>query len=267
MKKAKANALAQSKYDEILAYSVDLNDSLSEIEDWSEATRAQVITGMKSLKEWSLSYNNLNNAHRAFKLATSKFPLADVAEKVEEIMEEMADLYSSTTKNVKEQDKERELYSLVGSRAEHVKLPKFGENPGEDFTIFKRKLLLALEKNRVPVSDKVEKLRACLSGQALALVPEKTKDFNSALDVLSDAFGNSQRVLAVRIAELKKLGKCPPETVNGKPNYSTIVSFCLNLETMVQSLIDLAEDDDKEQLKYDVYRSSVRTTIQNLFPS
>ena len=88
-------------------------DSLNEIEDWSEDTRAQVITGMKSLKEWSLSYNNLNNAHRAFKLATSKFPLADVAEKVEEIMEEMADLYSSSTKNVREQDKERELYSLV----------------------------------------------------------------------------------------------------------------------------------------------------------
>ena len=40
MKKAKANALAQSKYDEILAYSVDLKDSLSEVEDWSEATRA-----------------------------------------------------------------------------------------------------------------------------------------------------------------------------------------------------------------------------------
>ena len=82
----------------------------------------------------------------------------------------------------------------------------------------KPKLLLALEKNRVPVSDKVEKLRTCLSGQALALVPEKTKDFNSALDVLSDAFGNSQRVFAVRSAELKRLGKCPPKTVNGKPN-------------------------------------------------
>ena len=69
---------------------------------------------MKSLEKWSLSYDNLNKAHRAFKVTTSKFPLADEAEKVEEIMEEMAELYSSTTKNVREQDKERELYSLVG---------------------------------------------------------------------------------------------------------------------------------------------------------
>ena len=114
------------------------------------------------------------------------------------------------------------------------------------------------------------KLRNCVLvylDRLWLLFQKKTKDFNSALDVLSDAFGNSQRVLAVRIAELKKLGKCPPETVNGKPNYSTIVSFCLNLETMVQSLIDLAEDDDEEQLKYDVYGSSVRTAIQNLFSS
>ena len=131
---------------------------------------------MKSLEKWSLSYDNLNKAHRAFKVATSKFPLADEAEKVEEIMEEMSDLYSSTTKNVKEQDKKRELYSLIGPEAEHVKLPEFGGNPGEDFSAFKRKLLLALEKNRVPVSDKVEKLRTCLSGQALALVPEKLRN-------------------------------------------------------------------------------------------
>ena len=34
---------------------------------------------------------------------------------------------------------------------------------------------------------------------------------------------------------------------------------------MVQDLIDLAEADDGEQLKFDVYSSSVRTAIQNLF--
>ena len=34
---------------------------------------------------------------------------------------------------------------------------------------------------------------------------------------------------------------------------------------MVQDLIDLAEADDREQLKFDLYSSSVRTAIQNLF--
>ena len=43
-----------------------------------------------------------------------------------------------------------------------------------------------------------------------------------------------------------------------------MVSYCLKLETLVQDLIDLAESG-KEELKYDVYGSSVRTSIQNLF--
>ena len=160
--KAKANALAQSKYNEILAYSVDLEDSLNEIEDWSKASRAEVITGIESQEKWSLSYDNLNKAHRNFKLAISKFPLADITEKVEEIIQKTSDLYSSVTKDVKEQDKQRELYSLVGSEADNVKLPKFGGNLGEDFAAFKSK------KNWVPVSDKVEKLHTYSSGQALA---------------------------------------------------------------------------------------------------
>ena len=40
--KAKANTLAQSKYDKILACRADLEDSLNEIEDWSKASRAEV---------------------------------------------------------------------------------------------------------------------------------------------------------------------------------------------------------------------------------
>ena len=90
----------------------------------------------------------------------------------------------------------------------------------EDFSTFKAKLLLALEKNMVPVSDKIEKLRSCLSGAALSLVPEKTTDFEAALETLQSAFGNPERVLSVRINEIKKVGKCPPEVLNGKRNYS-----------------------------------------------
>ena len=108
-------------------------------------------------------------------------------------------------------------------------------------------------------------MRSCLHvyQYRLRVVSEKTKDFDSALNVLSEEFGNQEKVLAVRIAELKKLGKCPLETVNGKLNYLTIVSVCLNLEAMVQDLIDLA--DDGEQLKFDVYSANVRTAIQKLF--
>ena len=263
--KIRANALGQNKYDEIVALGVELEDQLSVVEDWSSATRAQVITAMKSLDKWALTFNNLNRAYRDFSLATATYNLPDLAPQVESTMTKLITLYNKVTKDVQDEDSTRELYSLAGVATEQVKLPKFNGNPGEDFSTFKNKLTVAFEKNRVPVADKIEKLRSCLSGQALALVPEKTKDFNSAMDILSDAFGNAEKVLAVRINELKKLGKCPSETVNGKMNYSSIVSFCLKLEVMMQDLIDLAEADDGEQLKFDVYSSSVRTTIQNLF--
>jgi len=64
----------------------------------------------------------------------------------------------------KEQDKQRELFSLVRSAAEHVRLPNYGGSLEEEFAIFKSKLLITLEKNRILASDKVEKLRICLSG-------------------------------------------------------------------------------------------------------
>ena len=108
-----------------------------------------------------------------------------------------------------DQDKKRELYSLVGTPSETVRLPKFAGSLGEDFATFKSKLLVALEKNRVANSDKIEKLRSCLSGQALALIPEKTKDFDAALKVLADAFGDAEKVLSAQINELKKHRKMP----------------------------------------------------------
>ena len=53
--------------------------------------------------------------------------------------------------------------------------------------------------------------------------------------------------------------------MNGKLNYKAVVSFCLKLEVLIQDLIDLAEAEGSEQLKFDVYSSTVRATIQNLF--
>ena len=106
--------------------------------------------------------------------------------------------YKDVIKAIQNEDKTRELYSLAGSNKEQVKLPKFAGAWGEYFATFKSKLLLAFEKNMTPAADKVESLRACLSGAALALVPEKTNDFAKALDTLREAFGNPERVLGVR---------------------------------------------------------------------
>ena len=201
--KSKAKAVAESKYDVILTISIELEEFLDKVPDWKEAARGQVITAMKSLETWSQRYHDLHTAYGDFKVAISTCPLNVEAEKVEEIMQNITNKYTEVTTAVQKEDKTRELYSLAGASTEQVKLPKFGGAAGEDFSIFKSKLLLALEKNRVAASDKVEKLRSCLSGQALALVPENSKDFSAALEVLADAFGNPEKVLVVRLNDLK----------------------------------------------------------------
>ena len=108
----------------------------------------------------------------------------DLSDKVEDLMEDTTKRFTQLVKDVREQDKNRELYSLAGANSEQVKLPKFSGSSGEDFLTFKKKLLAAFEKNRVPVSDKVEKLRTCLSGEALALVPEKPRISTQLLKTL-----------------------------------------------------------------------------------
>ena len=213
--KDKANALALSKYEEINLLSTELDEFLDEEKDWTKASRSEVMTAMKTLDKWSSKFNELNKAHRDFVVSTSIHTLPNEAETVDEIINETTRKYKVVTAAIKLQDTQRELYSLAGSSKDSVRLPKFGGTSSEDFSIFKSKLLLAFEKNMVPVSDKIEKLRSCLSGPALALVPEKSTDFTKAMETLGDAFGNPERVLSVRIGELKKLGSVRLKLLTG----------------------------------------------------
>ena len=263
--KEKSSAVAESKYDEVLAISSELEDSLDQVSDWSKASRAEIMSAMQKIEKWADKFQSMNKAYREYNLATSKHKRADLGEKVEQVIEELTEKYNKVVKEVREQDKNRELYSLAGSNSEQVKLPKFSGSPGEDFFSFKNKLYLAFEKNRVPVEDKVEKLRSSLSGEALSLVPEKTINFAAAIEVLEKAYGNSERVLQVRMDEIRRLGKCPAEIVNDKRNFSAVVSYCLKVEVLIQDILDLAEKEGCEDLKYDAYSSSVRLSIQQLF--
>ena len=263
--KEKSLATATKKYDEILAIDAEMDEFLDQTEDWDKATRSEVITAMKSLDKYGEKFSSLNKAYREFNFAISKYDQPDLRERIEELLEATTDRYKKFVEDVKNQDKIRELYSLAGANSDQVTLPKFSGNTGEDFFTFKKKLLVAFEKNRVPLSDKVEKLRSCLAGQALALVPEKTKDFKIAIENLEKAYGNPEQVLQSRMSDIKKLGRCPPEVLNSKRNFSAIVSFCLKVEVLIQDIIDLAEDEGCDHLKYDAYGSSTRQSIQQLF--
>ena len=137
--------MAQSKYDEILSLSMEMDDFLDKHDDWKTAPRSEVIEAMKSLDKWALKFSEMNKAHREFALATSNFMLPNESDKVEETIEDTSRRYREVIEAIKEEDKKRELYSLAGANSDQVKLPKFGGGMGEDFVSFKTKLFLSLE--------------------------------------------------------------------------------------------------------------------------
>ena len=118
--KVKSNAIAQSKYDEIIALASELEGYLDEVSDWSSASRAEVIAGMKSLDKWGKLYSDLNKAQRDFNVSTASFPLPEENDKVVETIHDMDELYSTVIKAIQEEDRKRLLYSLVGASSESV---------------------------------------------------------------------------------------------------------------------------------------------------
>ena len=149
--KDKAGAAAEAKYDEILATSAELEDNLDQVADWSKATRAEITSAMQSLDKWNGTYQSMNKAYREYNIATSKYQRLDLYDRVEEVIQETTTKYKKVVEQVRQQDRQRELYSLAGSNSEQVKLPKFSGSQGEDFFTFKRKLCSAFKKNRVPL--------------------------------------------------------------------------------------------------------------------
>ena len=69
-----------------------------------------------------------------------------------------------------------------------------------------------------------------------------------------------------KLADLKKLGMCPEEKdSDGKINIKAKVHYCLEMETLLGSLIKLAQDQDHSSLQYDIYCSQMRENIINQF--
>ena len=107
------------------------------------------MTAMKNIDKWSDKFQLMNKAYREFNLSTSKHKKVDLTERVEEVVEELTAKYTKVVKEVRQQDKQRELYSLAGSNSEQVSLPKFSGSQAEDFFTFKKKINSAFEKTRL----------------------------------------------------------------------------------------------------------------------
>ena len=108
-----------------------------------------------------------------------------------------------------------------------------------------------LKANRVPRRDQAAKLREQLSRHALGLVPESIQDVKIAFDAFRMRYGDEERVLGLRVAELKKLWSLPER-------FKDQVTFYVDLEGKIQEILNLgAKGDHLGRLAYgqDVFKA------------
>ena len=118
-------------------------------------------------------------------------------------------------------------------------------------------MLQALRINKVPLIDQVAKIRSTLSGHPLSMVPESVKKATEAFQTLRTRYGDEERVLALRLKELKKSGQRPQGPMEQVAWYTDLIS-------KMQRLLELgSHNDDLARVAFggDVFR-----TILNLFP-
>ena len=242
-KKAAAIKKVDSKLSNISTDLAELKLKLIEVEDWSTQTDLTITREMKEIDNQKkdlqkivdmvrdvdnvVAENNLDEVRDELKLTECYTELQDVENELDEKI-----------KNVEEQDKIRELYSLDEVHTDKLKLPTYSGKINEDYMKFKEDVIKAFVHNRVTRADKITKLRECLFGQAKNFVPESiTTDIEEAWKVLDKAYGDPVKLMRFRKQKVFKLGYMPKESDKG--GWKKQVEWLIEMESLLQSLLSL----------------------------
>ena len=217
-----------------------LSDELTETDilGWSLASDLEVGRAMRKMKAWRDQLERVKKQWREIDEIISTANIQDKPEEVteaEETVQSLQNLFQEVKKQVEDEDLKRCLHSLEISTTAKVTLPSFEGRDDEDWTVFRERLEKALAANRVKTSDKCDKLRECLRGHAKTIVPSTQSDFEAAMNNLEKAFGDSSRLLNVKIASLKSLGILPKNRDN--KSGKLVVEWYLKLESLLTSLL------------------------------
>ena len=147
---------------------------------------------------------------------------------------------------------------------EKLDYPKYGGAEGEDYEKFSEKLEKVFKHNKVAKVDQLDKLRKCLTGKALALVPESTEGIEKALTTLKAAFGDPEKILAHRLGKLKSFGDMPSEKKGNNNLFNEREEWFLKIESVIHDIIQLGRKN--MDLAYEAYSKSTINFILALFP-
>ena len=240
---------------------------------WVNVESEIISQTMKDLKSWDSElaavekvYIEVDNLIKVYgepeNAATTGYNFAHIKSLMDDLR---IDLKNAKDAVIKE-DTDRALFSLESTKGEVLKYPTFSGDPSQDYIKFKDKMDYRFRRNRVAKQDQLEKLREVLKGQALRLVPESTKDVDSAWSILKNAFGDATRVLQYRLDLLHDLGNLPADvTEKGACNMRHKVEFLIKLENVVKEIIDLGNSD--EDLMMLAFNGKTVASIVNKFPN
>ena len=243
-KKDAAKIKAKSKWDVICSKCNTLNDKTRAYPDWSLESDLVISRGMKEIKSWEEDMEKITALYQELtehlidwdiqEIDCGIFGAKDIVSGVEKAVSETVGL-------IKSEDDSRALYTLDSNKHELVKYPTFQGLDNEDFNLFKTKVEKAFETNRVIMSDRVSKLRSCLRGNALSLVPESSvKSISDAWTALEAAYGAPERLMRSKKEAISKLGLIPKENSGkGQPNFKNQITWVLQLESLISEIIVL----------------------------
>ena len=185
------------------------------VANWKIAEDDEVKEAMRQTDGWKtrkleigknfLSYKAMMETWHPSQLSSPGSVFKNLESEIEEFDEKFEDVMIE----LRREDKSRNLFTLEERPASLMEYPLFGGKDWQCYFQYEEKMIRALKINKVPLIDQVAKIRESLSGHPLDLIPESMKLAKVAFQTLRSRYGDEERVLALRLKELKKSGKRP----------------------------------------------------------
>ena len=259
-------AEAKELFEQVVSMCSDLSAEINRIADWESEADLTVSRTMKKLQGWKKDLKEIESVNRKLRILVKSNGLTNTElsiDSAEAYVSKVVDELNTTTHEVEKQDDERALYTLDTSKADPVKLPTFGGKEDEDFSLFKEEVKRAFLSNKTCRADQLSKLRECLKDHPKNLVPKmSTTTIEDAWEVLSNAYGDTKRVMKYYMKAIGELGKFPHKSNPG--GLRSQIEWYIKLESLMKRIMELADRDRK--LQNQAYGDTTQEAIINLFP-
>jgi hypothetical protein len=239
------------------------SDTLDNVDVWKESEDDDIAKAMVHRERWITRMTQVKDEFSEYKSCVTVWARDDLSRsgsnylELDDYIEDTKARVDDTIAMVEAEDKRRGLYSLQVAPVSLMEYPKFAGLDSQCFLKFEDKMRRSLKSNKVPLIDQVPKLREYLTGQALNMVPESVKVIDVAFETLRSRYGDEERVLGLKIGDLKKTGSKPEK-------FRDQVTWYIDLEGKIQQLLDLGSRND--DLGRVAFGHDVFNVILNLFP-